>query len=276
MYNFSLQHPTSILFITLDSCRYDTFQEAQIPHLKSIGKLYRAMAPGNFTFSSHAAMFVGFTPGVAEQAEPFVNPKFAKIFKMAHGGFASKREAFMILEGANIIEGLKRLDYFTLGSGAVNWFNPQTETGRYLSRDFDHFYFPGNYFLLKKQLAWISDNLRHSKQPVFVFLNIGETHVPYYYEGAPWNPDDNPCIPFSETNNVYECRRRQITCLEYVDSLLAPLLEAFRDGTIIICADHGDCWGEDGLWEHGIYHKKVLEVPLLFKLGMIVNVSKVI
>jgi len=25
-------------------------------------------------------------------------------------------------------------------------------------------------------------------------------------------------------------------------------------------------WGEDGLWEHGIHHRAVLEVPLLFQL----------
>ena len=77
-----LQDSRSVLFITLDSCRYDTFLNADIPHLKSVGRLYRAMAPGNFTYSSHAAMFVGFTPGVAERAEPFINPKYGKIFRL--------------------------------------------------------------------------------------------------------------------------------------------------------------------------------------------------
>ena len=36
---------------------------------------------------------------------------------------------------------------------------------------------------------------------------------------------------------------------------------------VIVCADHGDCWGEDGLWEHGVSHEKTLEVPLLFRLA---------
>jgi hypothetical protein len=35
----------------------------------------------------------------------------------------------------------------------------------------------------------------------------------------------------------------------------------------VACGDHGDAWGEDGLWEHGIHHSKVYEVPLLFRLG---------
>jgi len=34
----------------------------------------------------------------------------------------------------------------------------------------------------------------------------------------------------------------------------------------VVCADHGDAWGEEGLWEHGINHPKVFEVPLLMRL----------
>ncbi len=61
--------PASFLFITLDSCRYDTFRDAQAPNLKSIGPLHRAFAPATFTYASHAAMFVGFTPGIPEARE---------------------------------------------------------------------------------------------------------------------------------------------------------------------------------------------------------------
>lgn len=34
----------------------------------------------------------------------------------------------------------------------------------------------------------------------------------------------------------------------------------------MVCADHGDAWGEDGVWEHGIHHPKVVEVPLVLRL----------
>ena len=47
---------------------------------------------------------------------------------------------------------------------------------------------------------------------------------------------------------------------------LAPLLESFGGATIVLTADHGDCWGEDGLWEHGISHRRTLEVPLLMRV----------
>jgi arylsulfatase A-like enzyme len=90
--------------------------------------------------------------------------------------------------------------------------------------------------------------------------------VPYYYEGADWDPGYNPCVPFSNNNHAEICRYRQRKCLEWVDNCIKSLLDKFANSTIIICADHGDCWGEDGLWEHGFFHEKVIEVPLLFKL----------
>ena len=41
----------------------------------------------------------------------------------------------------------------------------------------------------------------------------------------------------------------------------------------MLTADHGDCWGEDGLWEHGISHRRTLEVPLLMRVRGSVGVS---
>lgn len=264
---FRAQHPSSILFITLDSCRYDTFQAAHAPNFKAVGELHRAMAPGNFTYSSHAAMFVGFTPGVAETPLAFINPKFGKIFKMVVGGHPGKGTEFLSLEGANIIDGLKRQGYHAIGTAALGWFDPGTETGCHLSKDFDDFFYAGDTASLGRQLDWVGDRLEAVTQPVFLFLNIGETHVPYYFKGAPWSWADNPCIPFATDNDAGKCRVRQAACLEFIDREIAPLLDAFGGGTTVICADHGDCWGEDGLWEHGIHHEKVLEVPLIFRLG---------
>lgn len=258
----------SILFITLDSCRYDAFVEANAPNLKAIGPLVRAHAPSHFTFGSHAVFFMGFTPGDASRREPFVNPKYGKIFRMEGGGGPGVVPPYMNLKGRNIIDGLKNAGYRTIGSGAVGWFNPERPTGRVLSADFDMFGFAGGQ-AVKRQIAWINDALLKFRPdaPAFVFLNVAETHVPYWHEGAPWDATYNPAVPFGANNDAAEARRRQIACVEYCDAALAPLLERFADITIIVCADHGDCWGEDGLWEHGVAHAKTLEVPLLFRLA---------
>jgi hypothetical protein len=264
---FQKARPESVLFITLDSCRYDTFMEADIPNLRAVGPVYRCMAPGNFTYSSHAAMFMGFTPGDAQSPESFVNPMVGKIFKMRGGGFSGPGKHRFVLDGGNIVDGLKIRGYFCIGTGALSWFDPAGKTGSVLTRDFRDFYFPGNVWFLEKQLSWISEKLKNNDGPVFLFLNIGETHFPYYFKEAPWSKEINPCHPMAgEKNNAVECRRRQKACLEYIDAQVAPLLASFAGSNTIICADHGDCWGEDNLWGHGMHHEKVLEVPLVFRL----------
>ena len=258
--------PQSVLFITLDSCRFDTFVGAAVPHLRSIGPLHRAMAPGNFTYSSHAAMFVGFTPGDPSRAEPFVNPKFGKMFRLSGPHFPNKAApAHFVLDGHSIVDGFKRRGYKTIGTGAARWFDPAWETSRALISDFDEFFYSGSTYRLTAQLGWLEKAIADSPGPVFAFLNVGETHVPYYFEGASWSFDDNPCVPFSHNNDADACRIRQTAALEFVDRAIGPLLKSFRDASIFVCADHGDCWGEDGLWEHGFSHPKVLEVPLLFR-----------
>lgn len=265
---------SSFLLITLDSCRFDTFNSARAPHLKGIGPLYRAIAPGYFTYSSHAAMFVGFTPGVATLQRPYVNPKYGKIFRMLGGASSEGSRPFVTLGGCSIIDGFSRLGYATIGTGAVAWFDPQTPTGQLLTRDFAQYYYPGDTYSLDKQLEWVSDQVHRSRQqPVFVFMNIGETHVPYYHKGAPWELERNPCVPFGKDNDAEECRRRQTACLEFIDARLAGLLQEFRNSNVLLCADHGDAWGEDDLWAHGFHHEKVLEVPMAFRLTRSPTVS---
>ena len=98
---------SSILFITLDSCRYDAFVEAQAPNLKSLAPLHRAQSPSHFTYGSHAAFFMGFTPGDASRREPYLNPKYGKIFRMEGGGHPGAAPPLVELAGHNIIDGLK-------------------------------------------------------------------------------------------------------------------------------------------------------------------------
>ena len=169
-------------------------------------------------------------------------------------------------QGCNIIDGLKRNGYRTVGTGAVGWFDRSSETAKHLTEDFDEFFFAGDRQSVAGQLAWLEARMSASQRN-FIFINIGETHVPYYHKAAPWDSSFNPCVPFGKANDASESRRRQLSCLEFVDGQLAGLVTAFRCATTLICADHGDCWGEDGLWEHRIHHIRVLEVPLLLRRG---------
>ena len=264
---FPNAHADSVLFVTLDSCRYDTFVSADVPHLRRIGPLHRAQAPSHFTYGSHAAMFVGFTPSIPGLAQPILDNKFGKLFRLGDLGFSAARSVGFPLGGRTIVEGFAQLGYHTFGTGAVRWFDPATAPGRQLTQDFSAFHYAGATWRLAGQLDWLSRRLAESAgQPAFAFLNIGETHSPYYYEGAPWPASDNPCLPYQKADRADACRQRQRAALQYADALLGPLLASFDGATILACADHGDCWGEDGLWEHGVSHAMTLTVPMLVRL----------
>ena len=260
-------HPDSVLLITLDSCRFDTARDSVAANIKMVGDVHKAQAPSYFTFASHAAMFVGFTPGVAERRAALVNPKYGRMFALEGSGRKSKAQPGFVLKGRNIVEGFHELGYATVGTGALGWFNPDFPSGRPLTESFKDFFYTGNTWSLPEQVEWIEAKLHENKdRPVFAFLNVGETHVPYFFDGAPWSRLDNPCIPFQDVDRSAECRMRQRLCLEYVDRQVGSLLERFMPGTIMICGDHGDCWGEDGLWEHGVSHPMTLTVPLVIRM----------
>ena len=261
------QHPESLLLVTLDSCRWDTFDRVPTPNIDAVGTPHRVMAPSYFTFASHAAMFVGFTPGDGLRSEPIVNPKYGKLVRLDGGGTRSQGRDRFVLGGRSIIDGFNRRGYITAGTGAVKWFDDSSPAGTTLVRDFQHYRYAGNCWSLGRQLEFLADKVGGARQPVFCFLNVGETHVPYWHEGAPWDRTRVPCRAFAETNDREESARRQGECLAFVDRTLGPLLQAFSAANIMVCGDHGDVWGEDGVWEHGFHHPKVMEVPMAFRLS---------
>lgn len=259
--SFPVQPPESVLLVTLDSCRYDTALSVPTPAMERVGPLVRAMSPSHFTLASHAAFWVGTTPGVPGLEQPVLNPKAGRLFRLVNGLIRPGSGDIFLLEGRSIVEGFGRLGYRTLGTGAVDWFDTATPTARVLTEDFQLFRYVRGPGALPDQLSWLEEEM--ASRPTFCFVNVGETHVPYWHPGAPWSPRQNPCVPFGgRQNDAGLCRERQAACLVWSDGQLSPLLDAFANATILLTADHGDCWGEDGLWEHGTWHRCTMEVPL--------------
>ena len=89
-------------------------------------------------------------------------------------GLERSREEFQ-LQGPSIIEGFRRLGYRTLGSGAVGWFDPATETGRCLTAEFEQFFYPGSTWQLAEQLAWIEAQRSDvsPEQPLLLVFECG-------------------------------------------------------------------------------------------------------
>lgn len=117
--SFPEAHPESVLLLTLDSCRYDTASETPTPNISTVGPLHRAMAPGHFTFSSHASMWVGTTPGIAQSHQPVLNPKAGRLFRLANVRAAEQPGDVFVLKGRSVLEGFRRRGYSVLGTGSV-------------------------------------------------------------------------------------------------------------------------------------------------------------
>lgn len=125
---------------------------------------------------------------------------------------------------------------------------------------------------------------RKGDKPFFMFLNYMEAHAPYQ------SPDeylhryvDSPSV--SEWESVADYLDQQVAeksqkvgdlqdqydgCIRYLDSKISELIEIFKmhdcfdESLIIITSDHGEAFGEHGLYEHkGGLYDELTHVPLL-------------
>jgi hypothetical protein len=260
----------NVLLLTYDSCRYDVLAEAHTPVLDAHAEVVPAQAPGNFTYASHQAFFVGILPN-APIAAPYVNRFERQLMGLRNAGAVRvAKDAHMLLSSErNLVHAFKEAGYATIGTGAMDWFRLAP-----LREGFGKFLFTGTD--AQRQVDFILDSLPR-RRPFFGFVNFGETHAPYDYAGKAsrcpvdvfarrisWPPREEG--PVGRENPAFA---HQVEAAEFLDVQLGGLLERLPPDTIVVlCADHGDCFGEDGYWGHGFNHPKVLEVPLaIFRLG---------
>lgn len=128
----------------------------------------------------------------------------------------------------------------------------------------------------RQQVDWIKHELQsHPEQPFFAFINFGETHFPYRFDGqaglenkaARRSLRERMAATAEQKHDFDEMMwRLQVACVEFLDERMGELLAFFgetgRNVTVVMCSDHGECFGEQGLYGHGFYHPKVMEVPM--------------
>ena len=89
---------------------------------------------------------------------------------------------------------------------------------------------------------------QHEGRPLYLFVNISATHVPHSH-----HPGDS-----------HDTLTSQQAALAYADAHLGRLITTLTDRQrwlTILCADHGDAFGEDGYHGRGIAHPVVMNVP---------------
>ena len=260
----------NFLLLTYDSCRHDVLVDARTPVLDSYSDIVPAQAPANFTFASHQAFFVGILPN-ADADLPYYN-RFRKqllgLLEVGEGA-VTKDALQQVSSSWNLVSGLRDSGYQTVGAGAMNWFRQESLTAR-----FESFRFTGRD--AEAQIDFVRGALDPGR-PFFGFINFGETHAPYTFRGRrepcpvdvrarrmTWPPQAE-AGPTGRDNPAYGW---QVAAAEFLDGLLPRLFDGLPGDTVVVLtADHGECFGEDGYWGHGVNHEKVLEVPLaIFRL----------
>jgi arylsulfatase A-like enzyme len=112
-----------------------------------------------------------------------------------------------------------------------------------------------------------------------LFVNVSETHVPYDF-GDAIDPEVKDILDRArllwggKRYNEHRVRiapeefarlhQAQIQAVEAVDTKIGELLSALTGPVmLVVCGDHGEAFGEDGLYGHGFPHPAVIEVPLI-------------
>ena len=135
--------------------------------------------------------------------------------------------------------------------------------------------------LVARFLSW-HDSARAAGRRTFSYVKFLRPHGPYYTP-----PDDEtwrrPFKPAADGFNVFDfrpsparavlLRNRYDNAINYADGALGALLAGLRksgaleDTVVVLIADHGEAWGEHGIFGHSSHHfEEVLEVPLLLRL----------
>lgn len=246
-----------ILFITLDSLRFDVAQSAwrtgRTPFFASIlprnGWELRH-TPGTFTFAAHCAFFAGFLP---TPAAPGNHPR---LFAAKFAGSETSTNHTAVFDEADIVSGLANRGYHTFCVGGVGFFNQKTPLGCVLPKLFQQAWWSEELGVThpdstRNQVEIALAALRNvpPQKRVFLFLNVSALHQPN-------------CIHSSGA--ARDSIETMSDALAYVDEQLPPLFESLRRRApllCVVCSDHGTAYGEDGFHGHRLAHPSVWNVP---------------
>lgn len=284
----------NVIFITLDSCTYETAQKALTKNLDSLCELKRAETHGTYTYPAHHAFFTGSLPNILDKNKFYIE-KYSRIWKPGMARKNPNEKVAITFNEKNIIDYYQKNGFNVLGCGGVSFFD-STNKNNTLPSLFNKFIYFGptqdvlrekriprdkKYFPLSNTGTIIKEI--DKELPYFLFINCPETHIPYDRPEAKLSPGDRDLIlrlykehdlkklyptnklPFSR-EELDSLKQRQIDALEWVDCQLGLLFKQItsknRTTLVIVCSDHGEEFGEGGRFGHFHAHRTILEVPL--------------
>jgi len=206
------------VFICLDSCRYDTFKEADAPNMKNIGKLRKAHSFSCFTPSTILGYLMNFPPIALNMGRLYPYRKWAWLpDELRKEGYAT---AFLTANPVIPMMDIALRGIFTK-SFTLN------EVLKYEGKT--------------SVEAIVADSIRflEGHSTVFLFLLLMETHTPIYDGEKAKIP-----YPIQRPSSVFSFQKRAV---EFIDKKIEPLFDALRrrsrPAEVTITSDHGELLG---------------------------------
>jgi arylsulfatase A-like enzyme len=272
--------PRNLLFIVLDSLRYDSWVEAEPQNLAALGSVQRRWSYATWTAPSHYNLLMGLLPHTSP-SEVYASEYYKQDFRrygerLGVEGMEFKR----VLPSIFLPTYLRSLGYRTHAMVSMPVLNQHTP----INRDFDSYELMPTHNDMAAMLPKLEFD---PDRPSFHLLNVGETHYPYALpdedpgnwprisgvhgvfkalgSGSEDQPQPTEPREFFDQAKLGELRDRQVRAVSYLDRVIGSLFDLVPDDTwVIVTSDHGELFGEDRYFGHGpIMHEKVLEVPFV-------------
>ncbi len=272
----------NFIIVILDSCRYDSFMAAEAKFPGQLGKVEKRFTYASWTAPSHYNLLTGLLPHTTP-ANVYASEYYKDDFLNYNTRLGAEGVEFAkMVPGLWLPEFLRNhMGYSTHARVSLPVLNQKTGINRF----FDSFELMDSHNDMR---AIIPTMKFDSERPSFYLLNVGETHYPYATPEEPENDwprisgvngvfkhldtqidehgnlmheDDAPA--FFDQDKLDQLRERQVDTVRYLDKVFEELYDHVPENThIIITADHGELFGEEGYFGHGpIMHDKVFEVP---------------
>jgi len=253
-----------VLIVYLESFRYDLLQARRegrliTPFLTSLanhegGSSHRMFVHSPYTVRSRAQMFGGTL--VPRPGQPtWIDDFNALGYRTGH--FSAQDDSF---GGSEELLGLDRADAF---------YDARSDTAQRTSRSTAAASLQVSWKLLLERVDQFLDPL--GDDPIFLFVNIVDTHYPYHHDQLdmllPGDPVGRDGIRSYNREQVW---RTYENTAANVDRAAERLVAAFRraigdeDHVILVTADHGQAFYEEGVLGHGhALDRDQSQVPLI-------------
>jgi arylsulfatase A-like enzyme len=269
-------HLPDVVLITLDTTRADHlgaygYERDVSPRIDRFAResvVYaRAWSTSSWTYPAHASLLTGLHPtshgahldgsGAPRESVTLLRadvPTLAELLRdagYATGAFVGGpwlSAEFLLLRGYDIQDA-------EIEEPPAVPNRPLTPIGRSAEQ------------LTDRALEWIETVPRD--QPLHLFVNYFDPHAPYVVHPG----FDLRRGPGSHGGDLQDAVDRYDGEIRYMDHHLGRLLDGLQDADryrrslTVITADHGDLFGENGVWRHGSsLYEGVLRVPLIVHL----------